>query len=120
MLSPRSSVNVLMLISASSSDVSFKSAIVVARLASEPPPPKGWSVAINTLTSPPPGQMPAQNNISMIDSLPNMQQNGGQQNNGLSNFQSQAIENSFMESMEPMKSKNGMNEINETLSLIHI
>lgn len=56
----------------------------------------------NTLTSPPPGQMPAQNNISMIDSLPNMQQNGGQQNNGLSNFQSQAIENSFMESMEPM------------------
>ena len=46
--------------------------------------------------------MPAQNNISMIDALPNMQQNGIQQNNGLSSFQTQAIENSFMESMEPM------------------
>ena len=31
-----------------------------------------------------------------------MQQNGVQQNNGLSNFQTQAIENSFMEAMEPM------------------
>ena len=45
-------------------------------------------------------QMPAQNAVSMIDALPNMaQQNGG---NGLSNFQNQAIQNSFMEAMEPM------------------
>ena len=56
----------------------------------------------NTIIAQPPGQMPAQNNISMIDALPNMQQNGVQQNNGLSSFQTQAIENSFMESMEPM------------------
>ena len=56
----------------------------------------------NTIIAQPPGQMPAQNNISMIDALPNMQQNGVQQNNGLSNFQTQAIENSFMEAMEPM------------------
>ena len=56
----------------------------------------------NTIIAQPPGQMPAQNNISMIDALPNMQQNGIQQNNGLSSFQTQAIENSFMESMEPM------------------
>ena len=56
----------------------------------------------NTIIAQPPGQMPAQNNISMIDALPNMQQNGVQQNNGLSNFHTQAIENSFMEAMEPM------------------
>ena len=51
----------------------------------------------NTLIAPPPQQMPAQNNISMIDALPNMA--GG---NGLSSFQNQAIQNSFMEAMEPM------------------
>ena len=56
----------------------------------------------NSIIAQPPGQMPAQNNISMIDALPNMQQNNVQQNNGLTNFQNQAIENSFMESMEPM------------------
>ena len=55
----------------------------------------------NTLIAPPANQLPAQNNISMIDSLPNMMNNGGG-GNGLSNFQSQAIQNSFMESMEPM------------------
>ena len=54
----------------------------------------------NTIIPQQPGQMPAQNNISMIDALPNMQQNG--LNNGLSDFQNQAIQNSFMESMEPM------------------
>jgi hypothetical protein len=42
-------------------------------------------------------QLPAQNNISMIDSLPNMINNGG----GM-NFQGQAMQNAFMESMEPM------------------
>ena len=46
-------------------------------------------------------QMPPQNSVSMIDALPNMaQQNGG--GGGLSNFQNQAIQNSFMEAMEPM------------------
>ena len=51
----------------------------------------------NSLIAPPPQQMPAQNNVSMIDALPNMA--GG---NGLSSFQNQAIQNSFMEAMEPM------------------
>ena len=49
----------------------------------------------NTLIAPRANQLPAQNNISMIDSLPNMMNNGN-------NFQNQAIQNSFMESMEPM------------------
>tara|TARA_B110001452_G_scaffold267598_1_gene278346 strand:- start:2688 stop:3428 length:741 start_codon:yes stop_codon:yes gene_type:complete len=44
-------------------------------------------------------QLPAQNNVSLIDGLPNMMQNNG---GGMSNFQNQAIQNSFMESMEPM------------------
>ena len=51
----------------------------------------------NTLMAPRANQMPAQNNISMIDSLPNMINNGG----GM-NFQGQAMQNAFMESMEPM------------------
>tara|TARA_B100001093_G_scaffold143930_1_gene136529 strand:- start:306 stop:1037 length:732 start_codon:yes stop_codon:yes gene_type:complete len=54
----------------------------------------------NTLIAPPVQQMPAQNNVSMIDSLPNMVNNSG--GNGLSGFQNQAINNAFMESMEPM------------------
>lgn len=54
----------------------------------------------NTLIRPPPQQMPAQNNVSMIDALPNMENNGT--NNGLSSFQNQAIQNSFMDTMEPM------------------
>lgn len=54
----------------------------------------------NTLIAPPAQQMPAQNNVSLIDSLPNMVNNGN--GNGLSSFQNQAINNSFMESMEPM------------------
>lgn len=54
----------------------------------------------NTLIAPPVQQMPAQNNVSMIDSLPNMVNNSG--GNGLTNFQNQAINNAFMESMEPM------------------
>ena len=54
----------------------------------------------NTIIPPPAQQMP-QNNVSMIDALPNLMQNGNN-GNGLSNFQSQAIQNSFMESMEPM------------------
>ena len=51
----------------------------------------------NTLMAPRANQMPAQNNISMIDSLPNMMNNGG----GV-NYQGQAMQNAFMESMEPM------------------
>ena len=51
----------------------------------------------NTLIAPPPQQMPAQNNISMIDALPNMVGDSS-----LSSFQNQAIQNSFMEAMEPM------------------
>ena len=54
----------------------------------------------NTLITPPVQQLPAQNNISMIDALPNMANTGG--NAGLSSFQNQAIQNSFMEAMEPM------------------
>jgi len=54
----------------------------------------------NTLIAPPVQQLPAQNNISMIDALPNMANSGG--NAGLSSFQNQAIQNSFMEAMEPM------------------
>lgn len=53
----------------------------------------------NTNIAPPPQQMPAQNSVSMIDSLPNMI---NPDNNGLSSFQSQAIQNSFIETMEPM------------------
>lgn len=48
---------------------------------------------------PPPAQQIPQNNISMIDALPNMVNTDGQ---GLSSFQNQAIQNSFMETMEPM------------------
>jgi hypothetical protein len=51
----------------------------------------------NTLMAPRANQLPAQNNISMIDSLPNMMNNGG----GV-NYQGQAMQNAFMESMEPM------------------
>lgn len=60
--------------------------------------------ALDNTINPQAGQMPAQNNISMIDALPNMMQQGSAQGggNGLSNFQSQAIQNSFMEAMEPM------------------
>tara|TARA_Y100001980_G_C14522692_1_gene298032 strand:+ start:759 stop:1508 length:750 start_codon:yes stop_codon:yes gene_type:complete len=54
----------------------------------------------NTLIAPPAQQLPAQNNISMIDALPNMANTGG--NAGLSSFQNQAIQNSFIEAMEPM------------------
>ena len=54
----------------------------------------------HTLIAPPVQQLPAQNNVSMIDSLPNMVNNGG--NNGLTSFQNQAINNAFMETMEPM------------------
>ena len=53
----------------------------------------------NTNIAPPPQQMPGQNNISMIDSLPNMI---NPDNNGLSSVQIQAIQNSLIDTMEPM------------------
>ena len=56
----------------------------------------------NTIIPPQAGQMPVQNNVSMIDALPNMMQQEQGGGNGLSSFQNQAIQNSFMESMEPM------------------
>ncbi len=60
--------------------------------------------ALDNTINPQAGQMPAQNNVSMIDALPNMMQQGQAQGGGggLSNFQQQAIQNSFMEAMEPM------------------
>jgi hypothetical protein len=58
--------------------------------------------ALDNTIHPQAGQMPAQNNISMIDSLPNMMQQGQGGENGLSSFQNQAIQQSFIESMEPM------------------
>ena len=51
----------------------------------------------NTIMAPRANQLPAQNNISLIDSLPNMM-NGG----GGNNMQNQAMQNAFMDSMEPM------------------
>jgi hypothetical protein len=53
----------------------------------------------NTLIAPRVNQLPAQNNISLIDSLPNMMNSGG---GGGNNFQNQAMQNAFMDSMEPM------------------
>ena len=52
----------------------------------------------NTIMAPRANQLPAQNNISLIDSLPNMMNSGGNGNN----FQNQAMQNAFMDSMEPM------------------
>ena len=52
----------------------------------------------NTIMSQRPNQLPAQNNISLIDSLPNMMNSGG----GGNNMQNQAMQNAFMDSMEPM------------------
>jgi len=57
----------------------------------------------NTIIKPPINQIGVQNNTSLIDNLPNMMDNNGVNGGGgLSSFQNQAIQNSFMESMEPM------------------
>ena len=56
----------------------------------------------NSILQPPTQQLPPQQNVSMIDALPNMMQQNGGGASGLSNFQNQAIQNSFMETMEPM------------------
>jgi len=58
--------------------------------------------ALDNTIHPQAGQMPAQNNVSMIDALPNMMQQGQGGENGLSSFQNQAIQQAFIESMEPM------------------
>jgi hypothetical protein len=57
----------------------------------------------NTIIAPRVNQLPAQNNISLIDSLPNMMNSGGGGGGGGgNNFQNQAMQNAFMDSMEPM------------------
>ena len=59
----------------------------------------------NTLIAPPSNQMP-NNNVSMIDSLPNMMNSGGQ--NG---YQAQAMQTAFMDSMEPMAANGALGGI---------
>jgi len=57
----------------------------------------------NTIIAPRVNQLPGQNNISLIDSLPNMMNSGGGGGGGGgNNFQNQAMQNAFMDSMEPM------------------
>jgi hypothetical protein len=58
----------------------------------------------NTIMAPRVNQLPQQNNISLIDSLPNMMNSGGGGGGGGggNNFQNQAMQNAFMDSMEPM------------------
>jgi hypothetical protein len=57
----------------------------------------------NTIIAQRANQLPAQNNISLIDSLPNMMNGGGGGGGGGgNNFQNQAMQNAFMDSMEPM------------------
>ena len=55
----------------------------------------------NTIMAPRVNQLPQQNNISLIDSLPNMM-NSGSGGGGGNNMQNQAMQNAFMDSMEPM------------------
>ena len=59
----------------------------------------------NALIAPPSNQMP-NNNVSMIDSLPNMMNN-----NGSNNYQAQAMQTAFMESMEPMAANGALGGI---------
>ena len=59
----------------------------------------------NTLIAPPSNQMP-NNNVSMIDSLPNMINANGQ-----NNYQAQAMQTAFMESMEPMAANGALGGI---------
>jgi hypothetical protein len=59
----------------------------------------------NTLIAPPINQMP-NNNVSMIDSLPNMMNTNGQPN-----YQSQAMQTAFMDTMEPMAANGALGGI---------
>jgi hypothetical protein len=59
----------------------------------------------NTLIAPQMNQMP-NNNVSMIDSLPNMINTNGQ-----NNYQAQAMQTAFMESMEPMAANGALGGI---------
>jgi hypothetical protein len=59
----------------------------------------------NALIAPPSNQMP-NNNVSMIDSLPNMMNV-----NGSNNYQAQAMQTAFMESMEPMAANGALGGI---------
>ena len=59
----------------------------------------------NTLMVPQINQMP-NNNVSMIDSLPNMMNA-----NGPNNYQAQAMQTAFMDSMEPMAANGALGGI---------
>jgi hypothetical protein len=59
----------------------------------------------NTLIAPQMNQMP-NNNVSMIDSLPNMINT-----NGSNNYQAQAMQTAFMDSMEPMAANGALGGI---------
>jgi hypothetical protein len=59
----------------------------------------------NTLIAPPSNQMP-NNNVSMIDSLPNMMNA-----NNSNNYQAQAMQTAFMDSMEPMAANGALGGI---------
>lgn len=59
----------------------------------------------NTLIAPPINQMP-NNNVSMIDSLPNMMNANSQPN-----YQSQAMQTAFMDTMEPMAANGALGGI---------
>lgn len=59
----------------------------------------------NTLIAPPSNQMP-NNNVSMIDSLPNMMNA-----NNTNNYQAQAMQTAFMDSMEPMAANGALGGI---------
>ena len=59
----------------------------------------------NTMIPQQMNQMP-NNNVSMIDSLPNMMNTNGQ-----NNYQAQAMQNAFMESMEPLAANGALGGI---------
>ena len=63
-----------------------------------------------SMIPPPPQQMPPQATTTLIDGLPNLSgmPNNQPMNNGLTTFQNQAIQNSFMEQMEPMAANDAL------------
>lgn len=64
----------------------------------------------NNVMQPPLQQMPHMTNTTLIDGLPNLSGIPANQpvNNGLTTFQNQAIQNSFMEQMEPMAANDAL------------
>lgn len=63
-----------------------------------------------TMIAPPVNQMPPHTNTTLIDGLPNLSgmNVNNHHGNGLTTFQNQAIQNSFMESMEPMAANDAL------------